>query len=104
MSWDKINRIGWTIERLLAWAVLFALLVAGLMSLLRAEWALVPAAARTQIMCSELLLERANEAPLAFADPDLASPDAALQHDIEECEHAPPPAIVPPVPDLSPFD
>lgn len=84
MSWDRINQIGWRVEHFLAWTVLVAMLIVGLVTLLRAEWALVPAAARTQILCSEVLIERANLAPLTFADGNPAASDAALQHDTDD--------------------
>lgn len=104
MTWERINRIGWRIERALAWAVFVALLAVLLMTLLRAEWALVPAAARTQILCSEVLLEHAAQSPLAFTGPERAHLDESLQHDMDRCEHAPPPAVMPLPMDLAPFE
>ena len=88
MGWDRINAVGWQMERLLAWTVLSVAFAVALLLLLRAEWALVPAEARGHIVCSEILADTAGNLPLSLDRSHPSQADVDLKRELQDCEHS----------------
>ena len=63
IRWDRINALGYAMENVLSRLVVICFLVMLLLLLVRAEWQLLPSAARAEVICGA---EMAAVAPLAL--------------------------------------